>query len=253
MKIRTILRSAAAGAALALPLLLSVAPLQAQRSGDGFLFGRPGAMLNLHGGLARPNGNSDVFDFVSDILTVETNDLTGGAVGAALYFPLSSRLDLDVSATYSGRVAASEYRDLEGTDDLPIEQETQLVRIPLLIGPRYFVTPRERSIGSLVWIPADYAIYVGAGAGAMYYRFHQVGEFVDFEDDTIFADEFDSKGWSPAAQLTGGVDVSVTTRIGMNVEANYLWGRTSLGSDFEQFDSIDLSGFSALVGFSLRL
>src|SRR5690606_16677575 len=99
-----------------------------------------------------------------------------------------------------------------------ILQETQFIRVPLLIGPRYFVTPRERSIGSLVWIPEDYAFYVGAGAGAMWYAFRQSGEFVDFEDDSIFRDELESQGWSPAAQLTGGVDVAVSTRIGVNLE-----------------------------------
>ena len=61
------------------------------------------------------------------------------------------------------------------------------------------------------------------------------------------------QGWSPAAQLTGGVDVAVSTRIGLNVEANYLWGRAKLDRDFSGFDPIDLSGFSALVGLSLRL
>ena len=160
---------------------------------------------------------------------------------------------MDLSATLSSRIAGSDYRDLEGTDDLPIEQETQFVRVPLLIGPRYFVTPRGRSIGSLVWIPADYAVYVGAGAGGMWYRFRQVGEFVDFEDNSIFQDELVSQGWSPAAQLKAGVDVAVTTRLGVNVETNYLWGRTSLDRDFADFDDIDLSGFSALIGVSLRL
>lgn len=235
-------------------LLLAESPLHAQRSGDGFLFGRPGAMLNVHGGLVRPNASSELFDFVSDLLTIDSNDFVGGALGAGVYFPLSSRLDLDFRATYSGSNTTSEFREFEGTDDLPIAQETQFIRVPLLAGVRYFITPRERTIGSLVWIPADYALYGGVGAGAMWYRFRQVGEFVDFADNTtIFADDLVSQGWSPAAQVTGGVDVAVSPRIGVNVEANYLWGRTSLDRDFEEFDKIDLSGFSALVGISLRL
>src|SRR5690606_32500036 len=97
-------------------------------------------------------------------------------------------------------------------------------RVPLLIGTRYYVTPRERTIGSLVWIPADYAFYVGGGAGAMWYEFSQSGEFVDFEDNAIFRDELESKGWSPALQLKAGMDYSVGTRVGLNAEAAYLWG-----------------------------
>ena len=247
------LRRATALIAIAMALLLAESPLEAQRSGDGFLFGRPGVMLNLHGGLARPNADSELFDFVTDILTVDRNNLIGGSFGGALYIPLSSRVDLDFSATVSSRSTASEFRHLVGTDDLPIEQETHFRRVPLLVGARYFITPRERSIGSLVWIPADYAFYTGVGVGGMWYRFMQVGEFVDYQDDSIFEDELLSQGWSPAAQLTGGLDLSLSPRIGVNVEGNYLWGRASLDRDFEQFDPIDLSGFSALVGITLRL
>ncbi len=253
MNFQNISRRLTVLAAVATALLISESPLQAQRSGDGFLFSRPGLMVNLHGGLARPTADSELFDFVTDILTVDTNDLIGGAFGGALYIPLSSRVDLDFSATYSSRTTRSEFRNLIGTDELPIEQETQFTRVPLLVGARYFITPRERTIGSLVWIPTDYAFYVGGGAGAMWYRFRQDGEFVDFQDDTIFRDELLSQGWSPAAQFTGGLDLSLSPRIGMNIEGNYLWGRASLSRDFEQFNRIDLSGFSALVGITLRL
>src|SRR5690606_14935374 len=135
------------GALAALAVFAAVsqsAPAHAQRSGDGFLFGRPDAILSVYGGFARPNAHSDVFDFVTEILSVEKGDFLGGSAGAAMFIPVSSRLDVDLSATFSGRSVSSDYRLLEGDDDLPIEQETRFVRVPLLVGARYFVTPRER-------------------------------------------------------------------------------------------------------------
>lgn len=250
---RTFYRTGALLALVAFAVVCRSDPAQAQRSGDGFLFSRPDAVLNIYGGLSRPNANSELFDFVTDILSLDKGDFLGGAVGGALWFPLSSRVDLDVSANIQARLAESDYRYLEGDDDLPIEQETFFARVPLLIGARYYVTPRERTIGSLVWIPSDYAVYVGGAAGAMWYQFTQSGEFVDFEDDTIFRDELESRGWSPAAQLKAGVEYSVGPRVGINAEAGYLWGRADLGRDYSDFDAIDLSGFSALFGVFLRL
>lgn len=248
MRLSTTFLAASFGAAL-----LLANPAEGQRSGEGFLFGPPGAILNVHGGIGRPNAASDVFTFVSEQLTIGRDDFTGVAAGASLFIPVAERLDLSLSGTYTGRVSSSEFRDWVDNDDLPIEQRTQLIRVPLLAGARVYLIPRGRSIGSLAWIPAPVSAYVGASAGGMWYRFRQTGDFVDFQDNSIFFDELTSQGWTPAGQLSAGVDFSLTTRLGLTAEANHLWSRANLDRDFDEFDPIDLSGFSVLVGISLRV
>jgi hypothetical protein len=225
----------------------------AQSTGHGFLFGRPGAIFTLHGGFGQPNANSDVFTFVTDQLTLSDGDFAGFAGGAGILIPVAEQVDLSLSATYMGRSTGSEFRDWVDNDDLPIEQRTDLIRVPLLAGARYYVLPRGKSIGNLAWVPSRVSAHVGAAGGTTWYRFRQVGDFVDFEDNAIFFDELLSDGWTPAGQLSAGLDVSVTTRLGLTAEASHLWSRATLSRDFEQFDPIDLSGFSVLVGISLRV
>ncbi|MEX2582290.1 MAG: hypothetical protein WD766_03405 [Gemmatimonadota bacterium] len=225
----------------------------AQSSGDGFLFEPPSVVLNLHGGYSRPDAGSEFFSFVTDLLTLGKRDFHGLAVGGTLSVPLSSRLDASVSSTYSGRVSDSEFRDWIGGDDLPIEQSTRFERVPVTASAKLHLRPRGRSVGSLAWVPNRYAPYLGAGGGAVWYRFVQQGEFVDFEDESVFADELDSSGWAPAAQAFAGVEFSLSPRIAVTTEASYLWASTKLQGDFIDFDRIDLSGFSATAGLSLRL
>ncbi len=61
-----------------------------------------------------------------------------------------------------------------------------------------------RSIGRFAWIPNRFAPYVGAGGGAMWYRFRQEGDFIDFDTLKVFPDTFDSDGWTPTVHGVRG-------------------------------------------------
>jgi outer membrane protein W len=232
--------------------ILSAAPAGAQ-SGDGYLFGPPSVTIGVHGGLSRADAGSEVFSFVTDLLTLGKNDFTGYAGGSNLSFSVGSRAAVGLGVTYSERSSRSEYRDWVDQDDLPIEQTTSFLRLPVMATGRYYLLPRGRSVGSFAWIPATFAPYVGGGAGVIYYRFRQEGDFIDYVDDSVFTTTLESSGWSTAAQGFAGVDYTLTPRLLLNGEAGYLRSNAELNSAFGDFDGIDLSGFSATVGISLRL
>jgi hypothetical protein len=232
-----------------------VAPrAQAQSSGDGFLFHPPGAALTLHGGYAHANAGSDIFSFATENLTLGKGDFSGFDAGLDLAIALSSRVDLSLGVDYTGRVAGSESRDYVGTDDLPITQNTRFQRVPVTASVKAYLTPRGRSIGSFAWIPSDLAPYVGAGGGAMWYRFSQSGEFVDVETDDleIFYNTLESSGWTPMAQGIIGADLTLTPRLALTGEARYSWAKARLSDQFVGFDRIDLSGPSATLGLTVR-
>lgn len=236
--------------ALSVPGLAPAAA--AQSGGSGFLFGPPSATLVLRGGLAHASAGSDVFAFSREQLTLGSRDFDGFLLGAEAGYRLAPRVDLSVGAAYAGRVARSEMRDWVDQDDLPIEQTTRFQRVPLTAGVKAYPLARGRSVGRFVWIPARVAPFVGAGAGAMWYRFEQSGDFVDYETLEVFFDEFESSGWTPTAHALAGVDVSLTPRFGVVGEARYGWAESGLGRDFEGFDRIDLSGLSLSLGLLVR-
>ncbi len=232
--------------------LASAGPAAAQGAGDGFLFREPVASLVVRGGFGHANAGSDLFAFATEQLTLERGDFSGPMVGVDLAVRVHPRVDVGVGAAFIGSEARSEFRDWIGADDLPIEQTTTFQRVPLTANVKAYLTPRGRSVGNFAWIPARFAPYVGAGAGAMWYRFQQQGEFVDFETLDIFEDELESSGWAPAAHALAGLDFTLTPRLGLSAEARYSWARAQPGGAFELFEPIDLSGLSASIGLQLR-
>ena len=228
------------------------APLHAQAYGDGFLFHEPNVRISVRGGYSHASAGSDLFAFTTDQLTLKRSDFSGLNAGLELAMPLG-RIDLSLDAGYSRASKGSEFRKFVDNNDRPIEQTTTFQRVPLTANARFNLVSPGRSVGRLAWIPTTIVPWVGAGAGAIWYRFEQQGDFIDYKTTNVFRDHFISDGWSPAVQAMGGVDYSLTPLIAVTADARYLRAKAGLGRDFGGFDKIDLSGISATLGISFRL
>jgi len=156
---------------------------------------------------------------------------------------------------YSSSTTPSEFRNFIDNNDQPIQQTTKYKRVPLTIGLKYYLTDRGRAVSDFAYIPSKYAPYLGVGAGTMYYRFQQSGDFVDFNTDDleIFSTALESNGWAPMAQGTAGMDFTIGPWLALTGEGRYQWARARLDpAVFEGFQKIDLSGFTGTVGFKVR-
>ena len=239
--------------AIALALALPGIPAAAQSAGDGYLFHPPVATIGLRGGYSAATAGSDVFDDVTRQLTLNKGDFGSLTVGADIGFRVTSKLDITVDAGYSRSSHKSEFRDFVDNNDLPIEQTTTFERIPLTANLRINLGTPGRSIGSLAWIPSRVVPYVGAGVGAMRYRFKQDGDFVNFNTNAVFPAVLDSDGWALVGQAMAGVDYNFSTQFGLSFDARYLHAKGELGSSFKGYEKIDLSGATATVGLLFRL
>ena len=228
-------------------------PSYAQRAGDGFLFHVPIGTWGVRGGINLASANSDVFAFVTDQLTLDRSDFNAPAVGTNIAIRLSGANDIVLDVGYSTVSRGSEFRHWVDQNDQPIEQTTSLRRIPITLGFRHYVTSRGRSVGQFAWIPARRSLYVGLGAGMMEYKFHQVGDFIDFTTLNVFHDEFTSQDWTAVAQANAGLDLALGDFVLLNTEARYSWAKAPMSSDYVGFNRIDLSGVSVTAGFSFRL
>lgn len=216
-----------------------------------FLFGPPRVSVALRGSWVFTRGGSDLFDFVTDQLTIEKNDFNAPAISGEVGFPLGSRVEALAGFEWSKATTRSEYRRFVDNNNLPIEQESSLENVHLSGSIRVALWPRGRSLSRLAWVPRHVTPYVGAGGGAVHWAFVQTGDFVDFVDNSVFTDVFQSKGWSPSAHVFGGADVQVYRLLFLQFEARYLWSSGELGRDFIDFDPIDLAGFRTTAGVSL--
>jgi hypothetical protein len=225
------------------------------QQGRDFLFGAPDVTLGVHAGWASPRAGGDIFDFTREQLTVGKGDFASASWGLHLGVRATERLEVAVDMTFADAEARSELRNWEEEDGRPIEQTTRLRRRPLSVSLKGYLMDRGRSISRFAWIPAPVAPYVGAGAGIMWHSFEQSGDFVDDldpEDAFIYSDIYRSSGTSPTAHVLAGLDVSVGPRFVLTAEGRYLWASDEMGRDFVDFDDIDLAGFQATAGISVR-
>ena len=243
---RVALATAVAAAAALAP------PAGAQATADGFLFGRPRVTLTLRGGYDRPFARGALFDDVVNQVTLGRSAFGGAGLNAELAVALSPRVDLAFAGGFASSARGSEFRRFVDDDDLPITQTTSLRRAPVGVSLKAYLAPRGRAIGRFAWIPARVAPYVGAGGGAVYYRFGQQGSFVDFNTLDVFDTEYQSAGWAPAGFAYGGADWSLSPRLVLSGELRYTAARGSLDGDYAPYDRINLSGAAVNVGLGVR-
>lgn len=221
-------------------------------AGRGFLFGAPDGSLTLRGGWALASAGSDIFAFTTDNLTINRRDFSSPLIGADLAFRVASRTDLVFSTSYEGANRRSEFRKFEDNNHNPIGQTTAFIRVPVTVSVKQFLTNRGRQIGQLAWIPSRFSAYVGAGAGATWYRFRQNGDWIDFTDMSVFSAQLTSDGWAPSAHVLVGGEWSLNARLSMVTEARYERAHAALSDDFQGFAPMDLSGLSTTAGIAVR-
>lgn len=238
-------------APVAVSLLLLAGGFQSLPAQD-FLFGAPRAQVTVRTGSMDHRARGDLYDFITSELTVERDDFRATFVGAEASLLVRPRVDLVLGIAHGNTSTPSEYIGFIGTDDLPIKQSTTLSTTPVTVSLRVYPLARGESISRLAWVPARVTPYVGAGAGLVFYRFEQTGEFIDTTDYAIFNDHYESAGSGGTAHVAAGTDVWITARLGINVDARYSFGSAPLTADYEEWERLDVSGVHAGVGLTLR-
>ena len=240
----------------AIVVLIAVIPLlpsriSAQGSGQGFLFKQPVFQVGIRGGYTVAGAGGGVLDHARDQLTLGKRDFDGSAWGLELATRVRERMDVALDVRYTMSKTESEMRDWVDLDNLPIEQRTTFVRVPISLNAKFYLGDRGRGISDFAWIPEKWAPFVGVGGGFTWYEFGQKGDFVDIATLDILYFTLKSSGWAPSGHVFAGMDISMSPRFFWTVEGRYGFGGTETGDAFA-FDQIDVSGLQATIGLSAR-
>lgn len=258
-----VLLAAPAGAAAQQdPSAPSQQPAVSIPSNPDFLLGRPHASIAVRGNWLMASAGSDIYDFVSEFLTIDKSDFNTASFAADLAIYVKPQFDVVVGLDASNEEIASQYRGYSetvagSTATIPIQQRTELRQLNFSGSAKFGLVSRGREIGRLAYIPRSVVPYVGAGGGVTKYTFTQNGDFVDFATENraagtfrIFTDSFISNGWAPSAHVFGGTDILVFKRLYLNVEGRYSWVKAQLDQDFIDFEPMDLGGFRFGAGIN---
>jgi len=214
-----------------------------------FFLSPPRTSISVRASWLLPSARSDWFDFVEHQLTLSRGDFTMFGIAGDVNLRIKPRLDLVFGGDYNGHSSDSEYRDFVDNSRLPIEQTTRLREGSLTGGVRYALRNRGRAVGSLAYVPTRLVPYVGGGAGVLWYDLVQYGDFVDFTNFNVFADQFPSSGAAALFYVDSGVDFEIFRHMFVTFDARYKWASADLDQEtWTGFKPIDLGGLRLSTG-----
>jgi hypothetical protein len=176
---------------------------------------------------------------------VGKSDWTGFTGGIAYFSKVARNVELGVSIDGYGRQLDTSYRNYTRPDGSEIQQTLRLRMIPIGLSIRFVPTSRR----------ARLAPYLEFGGDAISYKYEEFGDLIDFQDETnpILSDALISEGFGFGFHVAAGLKVPINPDFSIVGEGRYQRATDRMGDDFlPSSNDIDLSGWSATVGFNIR-
>jgi hypothetical protein len=211
---------------------LPATPALAQQQTVNFTFGA----FVPKGEDARVPG--DVLNENRTFLSFDIRDFTSASVGAEWLFPIGGLFEGGAGVSFTRRTVPSVYTFLVDNNGDEIEQDLRLRRVPIDLTLRF--TPLGPA--------SPVQVYFGGGLTVIPWRYSEVGDFVDINDD-VFRAAFVDSGTKAGAVALGGVRFQGRGAAG-GFEVKYHKADAPLSNDFEG-TRIDLGGwtYQATLGF----
>lgn len=205
--------------------------------------------LDLRIGAYFPRGNETLFQDDRDLYLVGKSDFNGVYGGIEYNHVLIDNVEIAVHLDGYSRTVNTSYRNYTRPDGGEIEQSLRLTMVPLGVSLRLVPTSKRARI----------APYVGGGVDAVFYKYEEYGDFIDFGDPTlpIIGDAFVADGAAFGVHVLGGLRVYLNRDIAIVAEGRYQWAKANMGDDFAPpepglVNRIDLSGATFTVGVHVR-
>jgi hypothetical protein len=170
---------------------------------------------------------------------------SGPAINGEVLFGLGDFLEAGVGIGYYTKSRDSFYTDYPEIDGTEIEQTTRLRIVPLSVTVRAFPIGRTTPVQP----------YVGGGINFYRWQYREVGEFIDFSDDSlpVFEDEFTDDGTATGATILGGVRAPIGRTMLLGGEVRWQGGSADLDPALNfAGDKLDLSGVTLAATFHVR-
>jgi outer membrane protein W len=178
-----------------------------------------------------------------DSLAFDIKDFNSATVGGEWLIGFNQFVEGGIGVGFYQKTVPSVYRGFVNTNNSEIEQELKLRVVPIT------ATVRFLPIGHAAVEP-----YVGAGLGAFSWRYSEVGQFVDFSDNSIFRDRFVAKGTAVGPVILAGLRAPFADvwAIGGEVRYQKAVGDTKPEESRLLDNKIDLGGWTANFTIHLR-
>lgn len=211
--------------------------------------------LELRLGLFLPDGGGELWSINEDLFSLDASDFEDATFGLSWVQSLTNHIELGVGFEAYERTVRSAQRGFIDDFGLPILHDTQLSLTPLTVDVRFLPLGRfrQRPGGRQVLKPV---VWVGGAAGLMRWEYEELGDFVfsDDEGDLVLFDRFRGRGTTSVFQVAAGLELPLSTRINLILQARQTWADDDLDFDdaYGGPARLDFGGTTLSGGVALR-
>jgi hypothetical protein len=203
--------------------------------------------LNLQVGSFMPRGydtrvSNDVLLTDLNYLWFDLRDLRGATVSADWSVLLGNYLEVGAGVGAYERTVPAVWADSTWDDGSDIRSDLKLRIVPVTAMVKLLPLGAWRTIQP----------YVGGGLNVYFWRYSEIGDFVDLTDRSIYSARYIGNGTAVGPVGIAGVRARVSRNATIGVEGRYQWGEGKLSTNDFLADRIDLGGSSVLATFGYR-
>ena len=205
--------------------------------------------LNLNLGVFMPRGEDtrvakDVWLANLPVYRFEVKDFTGGEVSGEWNFAFGDRVELGLGAAFYQRTIDTNYRDYTNPNGSEIQSKFKLRTAPLTAVVRVMPFGNSRT----------FQPYVGGGIGVINWRYSEVGDFIDFNDNNnVYRAQYTANGNKMAPVILAGFRAPVGGDVwAITFEGRYIRAEGDLSTNDFLGSKIDMGGTSLRFGVLLR-
>lgn len=203
--------------------------------------------FSMYGGFRVLDATSELFAANEFDFGITDDDFRAGGYGFEFDVAVLPRVDLSIGFDSGDSETFGSYLDFVYDDGGEIEHSARLAMTELSLGVRF------RLLGS----SAPVRPYLIGGITGAYYRYTEIGEFVDFETADIYYDEFEERSFLPGFFVGAGGDVAVVRlpdggRVELFGEFRYARSEGEHTEGFDGFGDLRLDRSGGLFGFRVR-
>ncbi len=203
--------------------------------------------FSTYGGFRVLNVTSELFAANEFDFGITDDDFTTGGFGFEFDFAVLPRVDISIGFDNGDSETFGSYLDLVYEDGGEIEHSARLAMTELSLGVRL------RLLGDAARVRP----YLIGGVTGAYYRYTEVGDFVDFDTADIYYDVFEEKSFLPGFFAGAGADVAVVRlptggRIELFGEFRYARTQGQHTDGFDGFGDLKLDRSGGLFGLRVR-
>ncbi len=203
--------------------------------------------FSSYGGFRVLNVTSDLFADNEFDFGITDDDFRTGSFGFEFDFAVLPRVDISIGIDNGNAETYGSYLDLVYEDGGEIEHSARLAVTDLSLGVRL------RLLGGAARVRP----YLVGGFTGAYYRYTEIGDFVDFETADIYYDVFEETSFLPGFFAGAGADVAVVRfreagSLDLFGEFRYVRSQGQHTEGFDGFGDLRLDRSGGLFGIRVR-